>query len=154
MIADNLYSSHVDYGQLSPKLARALEWLKANDLTAFQPDQTVEIDAPRIKAGFQAYTTLPPEEAAFEAHRAFIDIQLIVEGRETIYWAPLARLPGIRTPYDYAKDIVYFDEPETSVALRLEAGDFVVLFPTDGHKPKCIATDPSPVRKVVVKVAV
>lgn len=154
MMMDNLYTSHVDYGQMSAKLDKAFAWLKSNDLTSIEPGQTVVVDAERISAQIQAYQSLHPKEMHFEAHRSYIDIQLVVSGRETIYWAPLARLPRINTPYNYDKDVVFFEDPEISVPLRLEAGDYAVFFPTDGHKPKCVVTEPESVTKIVVKVAV
>ena len=154
MIMDNLYSSHADYGNLSGKLARAFEWMKANDLKAIKPGQTIVVDGERISAQIQSYTTLQPGETRFEAHRLYIDIQIVVSGSETIYWAPLARLPRIETAYDYDKDVVFFHDAEVSVPLRLEAGDYAVFFPTDGHKPRCIASRAEQVGKIVMKIAV
>ena len=154
MIVDNLYSSHADYGLLNPKLARAFEWLKTNDVSEIEAGRSITVDGPRVTVQTQAYQTLKPEEARFEAHRAFIDIQLVVAGRETIYWAPLERLPEVAAAYDYEKDIVFFEEPRTSIALPLTAGDYAVFFPTDAHKPRCVVTQPESVRKIVVKVAV
>lgn len=154
MIMDNLYTSRVDYGQMSGKLDKAFAWLRANDLKSIEPGQTIVVDGERISAQIQAYRTLQPKEMRFEAHRCYIDIQLVVSGRETIYWAPLARLPKIDTPYNYDKDAVFFEDPEISVPLRLEAGDYAIFFPTDGHKPKCIVSQPESVAKIVMKVAV
>jgi len=154
MIMDNLYTSHADYGLMSAKLARAFEWLKANDLKEIEPGQRIAVDSPRISAQVQAYQTLEPKEVRFEAHRVYIDIQLVVSGRETIYWAPLARVPQISAAYDYDKDVVFFEEPEAAVALTMEAGDYAVFFPTDAHKPRCIAAQPENVQKIVMKVAV
>ncbi|MGM0674495.1 MAG: YhcH/YjgK/YiaL family protein [Spirochaetota bacterium] len=154
MIADNLYTSHVDYGLMNTKLAKALEWLRANDLRTIEDGQTIAVDGPRVSAIIQAYETLAPHEVRFEAHRAYIDIQLVVSGREAIYWAPLERMPHVSVPYDYDKDVVFFEEPEVAVALSLEAGDYAVFFPSDAHKPRCAAAQPEHVQKIVMKVAV
>ena len=154
MIMDNLYTSRTDYAHINPKLARAFEWLKSNDLKSLKPAQVITIDGDRINAQIQAYDTLKPEEMRFEAHRSYIDIQLVVSGSEVIYWAPLGRLKTIDTPYNYDRDLVFFKDPEIAVPLRLEAGDYVVLFPSDGHKPKCVSERQEKIQKIVVKVAV
>ncbi len=154
MILDNLTTTLTDYSAINPKIGRAIEWLKSRDLTELVPGQVIEIDGPRISAQIQAYSSIDPSEARFETHRLFIDIQVITSGQETIYWAPLSRLPEIHTPYDYEKDLIFYSDPSTTVPIHMEAGDFAIFFPSDGHKPKCFATGPEPVGKIVVKVAV
>ncbi len=154
MILDNLTTTLADYGAINPKIARAMEWLKSRDLAAIEPGQVITVDGERISAQIQSYTSIEPSEGLFEAHRLYIDIQVITSGRETIYWAPLARLPGVHTPYNYEKDLIFFNEPVAHVPLHLEAGDFAIFFPTDGHKPKCQVVGPERVGKIVVKVAV
>lgn len=154
MIMDNLYTSHVDYGEMSAKLDKAFAWLRANDLKSIKPGQKIVIDGERINAQIQAYETLQPHETRFEAHRSYIDIQIVVSGREIIYWAPLAALTEIDTPYNYEKDAVFFKDPQVSVPLTLQEGDYAVFFPTDGHKPRCVVAESEPVGKIVVKVAV
>lgn len=153
MIMDNLYTSHVDYGQMNAKLDKAFAWLKANDLKSIKPGQTIVVDGERISAQIQSYDSVKPNEIRFEAHRSYIDIQIVVTGREIIYWAPLARMTEIDAAYNYDKDVVFFKDPEIAVPLRLEEGDYAVFFPTDGHKPRCVVSESEPVGKIVVKVA-
>lgn len=153
MIMDNLYTTLADYGNISPKIARAIEWLKNNDLKNLEPGQTITVDGDRISAQIQAYDSITPEETKFEAHRLYIDIQIVLSGSETIFWAPLARTPKIMTPYNYDNDVVFFEDPEVSVPLRLDAGDFAIFFPSDAHKPRCIADKREKIGKIVVKVA-
>lgn len=38
-------------------------------------------------------TTMPTENAVFEAHRQYPDIQYLVKGHEVVGWAPLDTLP-------------------------------------------------------------
>ena len=154
MILDNIHTTLADYGAMSPKIARAVEWLKSRDLKSIEPGQVITVDGDRIKAQIQSYTTQAPSEGRFEAHRLFIDLQIIVSGQETIHWAPLARLPGVGTPYDYGNDLVFFQEPDWSVPIRMEEGDFAIFFPSDGHKPKCQVDAPATVGKIVIKIAV
>jgi len=91
-----------------------------------------------------------PEQAKLEAHRKFIDIQLVVSGCETMGWSPLSACSHEIAAYNPEKDIVFFsDTPSTYI--KVHPGECVVFFPTDGHAP-CMGE--GLIRKVVVKVLV
>jgi beta-galactosidase beta subunit len=88
-------------------------------------------------------------------------IQLILQGAETIYWAPAADLEP-DGEYDRAGDIRYFRDPgppsgaggaaPAMAPLRIHPGLFVLLYPEDAHKPGRIWGTPQRVRKAVLKV--
>lgn len=102
----------------------------------------------------QRYRTRPAAGLQLEAHRRYIDVQYLVEGREVIHWAPLATLTDVTLPYDAAKDAAFFAGTGGEVPLRLAAGQFAILFPDDAHAPCCAWDAPEDVLKVVVKVAI
>ena len=154
MIIDNLHNTQCDYGNMDGRLARAFAWLRSTDLKALKPDQAIPVEDRRIVAITQSYQTINPADAAFETHRAFIDIQIMVSGSEIMYWSPAAKLTKVKTPYNYEKDLVFFEEPEFSVPMPFHEGDFAVFFPSDGHKARCRLGEPAKVGKIVVKVAV
>jgi biofilm protein TabA len=90
----------------------------------------------------------------FEHHRRYIDIQFIVAGEEVIGWAPADRMQ-VTEAYDPEKDIAFGTVPAgEATPVRLAAGELAVLYPEDGHAPRLAAGRPSPVFKIVVKVAV
>ena len=96
----------------------------------------------------QEYQTQAVEGALFEFHRRYIDIQYVAQGSETIYFASLDRLKA--GEYEYEKD--YLPLGGSGSALALQAGDFAVFFPQDGHLPSRVTSDgPGTVRKIVVK---
>ena len=100
----------------------------------------------------QAYDTRPAAGGAWERHRRFADVQVILEGAETFGHA--ARRLERRTAYDAAADVEFFDADGDFTTL--EAGEFVVFFPGEAHMP-CLHADaarPAPVRKLVLKVPV
>ncbi len=99
----------------------------------------------------QEYTTIPWEECAFEAHDQYFDIQYVVSGRELFGYVKREDLKE-KAPYDSEKDLVFFEEPERSGQILLEAGDLAVVPPEDAHKPRCIAGEKCRVKKIVVKV--
>jgi len=148
MIVDLLANSHLYVG-LNPWIDRAFAYLRETDLAALEPGD-YEIDGKNIYARALTYTTRAPENGVWEAHRRYIDLQVMVEGAERICYAPLSRLaPGA---YDEAKDFWRLSGEGDSVTLP--NGSFMLLWPTDGHMP-CLAVDkPESIKKVVVKIAV
>ncbi len=102
-----------------------------------------------------AYTTKPPEEAVFEAHQKYIDIQALVAGEEAIEWAPANTL-RVQKPYDAENDCALFERLGPGPGrVEIRPGVFMVLFPNDAHAPGIAAGQtPQAVKKVVVKVPV
>jgi len=148
MIVDLLANSHLSRG-LSPKIDRAFVFLHETDLAALEPGD-YEIDGQRIYARALTYTTRLPEKGVWEAHRLYIDLQVMVQGAERICYAPLSRLtPGA---YDEAKDFWRLSGEGDSVTLP--EGSFMLLWPHDGHMPCLAVGEPEPIKKVVVKIAV
>jgi len=133
-------------------LERAFEYLARTDLSALPLGRT-DIEGDDVFVMISEAGTRPPDEVKFEAHRRFIDIQLVVRGQEAIGFAPVASLVTTE-PYDAAKDIEFFAAPRESATLALRAGDFAVFAPGDGHRPSLHLDGPHVSRKAVVKVSV
>jgi biofilm protein TabA len=133
-------------------LERAFEYLARTDLAALPLGRT-DIDGDDVYVMLSEAETKPPAEVRFEAHRRYIDIQLVVRGQEVIGIAPVASL-ATTDPYDAARDIEFFAEPPGSAAVELRAGDFAVFAPGDGHRPSLHLDGPHVSRKAVVKVSV
>jgi biofilm protein TabA len=148
MIVDLLANSHLYMG-LNPRIDRAFAYLRETDLSALEPGD-YEIDGKDIYARALTYTTRVPENGVWEAHRRYIDLQVMVEGAERICYAPLRRLTeGV---YDEAKDFLRLSGEGDSVTLP--EGSFMLLWPGDGHMPCLAVGEPEPIKKVVVKIAV
>jgi len=139
---------------MNPKFERALEFLRREGWRG-HPEGTIEIDGKNVYALLHAHVTQVPQGTVpFEGHRKYIDIQCVIEGKETIYWMPTQHLtPTI--PYDDAKDIWFSHTPRndaTKVVLSL--GILAIFFPEDAHATRQTAGQPVHVRKIIVKVAV
>ena len=148
MIIDLLANMYL-YEGLNPRIDRAFAYLRETDLAALEPGDYA-IDGKNIYARALTYTTRVPENGVWEAHRRYIDLQVMVLGDERVRYAPLSGLtPGA---YDEAKDFLRLSGEGDSITLP--SGSFMLLWPTDGHMP-CLAVDrPEPIKKVVVKIAV
>ncbi|MEG0071142.1 MAG: YhcH/YjgK/YiaL family protein [Raoultibacter sp.] len=135
---------------LSPRLHTAYAFLREADL-AHLPLGRAEIDGDDVFANVQEYETVPASDKELEAHRFYYDVQYVVSGEESFYYAPLAGLKQIGT-FDESSDFGLYKTPPVCSEIRMEAGDVVVVAPEDAHKPGCIGQASCAVRKVVVKV--
>jgi YhcH/YjgK/YiaL family protein len=133
-------------------LERPLEYLAATDLAALPLGRTT-IDGDDVYVLLSEAQTRPPEQVRFEAHRRYIDIQLVVRGQEAIGLAPVAALVTSE-PYDAARDVEFFEPPPQSETIDLREGDLAVFAPGDGHRPSLHLEGPHVTRKAVVKVTV
>jgi biofilm protein TabA len=133
-------------------LERAFEYLARTDLATLPLGRT-DIKGDDMYVTVSEAGTRAPEQVRFEAHRRYVDIQLVVRGQEAIGVAPAALLSTVE-PYDAAKDIEFFAEPPESVTLPLREGDFAVFAPGDAHRPSLHLDGPHVSRKAVLKVSV
>jgi YhcH/YjgK/YiaL family protein len=147
MIADTLGNAQL-YRGLSPRIARAFDYLRGADLRGTLG--TFAIDGDRLYAMVQEYETIPLALGCWEAHRRYIDLQYVVDGSERIGYAPISRLQA--GAYEPERDFLPLSGPGDF--LSLHPGDFMLLFPEDAHLPRIAIAAPAPVRKVVVKIAV
>jgi biofilm protein TabA len=97
-------------------------------------------------------TKLPAEHTAgYEAHRAFIDVQIVLDGQERIEVADTHSLVP-REAYDADRDVAFYEPPRYSTSVLLRPGQFVVLFPGDAHRPGLALDEPAGLVKAVAKL--
>lgn len=97
--------------------------------------------------------TRPANEAILESHRAYVDVHVVLDGRETIAIWPADRL-RIRTPYDDRQDVLFYDPPaDEGARLTLSPGFFAVFFPQDAHMTQLMDRRPAAVKKLVMKIS-
>ena len=151
MIFDDIHFRAM-YEDMHPGFRAAFDFLEK----AVQEDLPVgryEIDGDKIYASVQEYTPKRPEEARFEAHRRYIDIQYIQRGMELMILSSPAYAEPI-TEYDEEKDVIFFEEHAAPTMSMVNEGEFGIFFPWDVHKPSLTAIDdPEPVKKILVKIA-
>lgn len=108
----------------------------------------------KIYANVEEYSTKSHQACFFEAHKNYIDIQLLLKGVEridTIFNEGLA----IKEEYNPERDIVFFSDDRRDVhSIKLEPGVFAVLYPHEAHKPQMNFCGCENVKKVVLKIKV
>ncbi|GCF95084.1 hypothetical protein NRIC_29750 [Enterococcus florum] len=99
---------------------------------------------------FQEGETKPSQTAQFEAHRKYVDVQLVLSGNEYLAWSKLEDLTE-STAYDQEKDVQKFSGAEQHV-LKMTKGSAYICFPWDGHKAVFHIERPLNFRKAVIKL--
>ena len=139
------------YCQPGSRLHRALVY--ARDVARTATDGRMDIDGDRLYASVASYETGSREERRFEAHRKYIDVQVLLEGEEIIDVSLDKDLPAIEA-YDEKRDVMFLKPPQQVASLVMTPGCFGVFYPHDTHRPGCHLRDKRRVRKIVMKVAV
>jgi biofilm protein TabA len=151
MILDTLDQCST-YEAISPRLVKAFNFLR--QMTDQFPVGRHEIDGDDVYAMVQSFATTAVETRKYEAHRKYIDVQYLISGREVIYWAPLPLLTEVLMPFDEKQDAALYGLVPEGVPVPMRPGQFMILFPEDGHIPGCIHDSVCDLYKVVVKVRV
>jgi len=138
---------------MTSRMQKTLDYLRGGDWRGL-PDGKVQIDGDAVYALIQTYETIAtPETPRLEAHRRYIDVQFVADGKEVMGWALTDRLTEIE-PYDAAKDVWFGRIALDDLTLiHLSAEQLAIFYPTDAHLPKRTSRQVVTVKKIVVKVA-
>jgi biofilm protein TabA len=146
MILDTL-SNADKYRDLHPSFARAFDYIKSLNLEQLEVGK-YEIEGKDIHASVSLKDGYTTDEAKFEAHNNYIDIQVCPSGAETLGWKPKTGCTEIKTEYNPEKDVIFYsDKPDTY--FQFKAGQFAIFYPEDVHAPMIGV---GPIKKLVIKV--
>ena len=128
----------------------AVDFLMKSDLMKLSAGRH-EITTDGVFANVQEYET--KDEAKYECHRKYIDIQCVVSGTEHIYVANIGKVSDPVAEFIDKKDIQFFTTASEHTKVLAGKDSYVVLFPHEAHKP-CMNVDGqhSHIRKIVVKI--
>ena len=91
---------------------------------------------------------IPPEDGMIEAHRKYADMQIMLDGGESVYYRCI---DGLAEAVPYKDDIVFYENGGQPLAVP--KGTFYIVLPQDGHMPcRHINGQPGSYRKIVLKV--
>jgi YhcH/YjgK/YiaL family protein len=140
----------VSYFTHKERWDKAFAFLRENDLTKLEL-RRYDIDGNDLYAVVSEYLTKNEEDARYEAHRQYIDIQYVISGKELIGIAHASDIKEILEPYDFNKDIVFMTVNLINNS-PANPDRFFIFFPDDIHRPGLKDGENSIVRKIVVKV--
>ncbi len=147
MILDKIENLH-RYLNLHKGFGKAAEFLACKDLTTLSAGKH-EIDGLNVYAMVSVGPGRKKDEAKLEAHKNYIDIQLILSGTDEMGWKPSGSCRFPSSDYDAESDIRFFsDEPDAWFPVK--SGMFAIFFPDDAHLPLISS---GLIHKIVIKIA-
>lgn len=141
---------HLTTAGLARPLHDAILLALAENPADKQPD-SYPLDGERLFMNVMTLTTQPPQEKKAELHRAYIDIQLLLEGTETIHYG-LIDSAREREEWHQEQDYQLCKDIDNEQHITLEPGMFAIFLPGEPHKPGCHNTLRAPLKKVVIKL--
>ncbi|MBC7948814.1 MAG: YhcH/YjgK/YiaL family protein [Chitinophagaceae bacterium] len=139
------------YYHVHPLFEKAFAYIQSTNLETVEMGK-YEIEGDKLKAIFSNKKGMSATEsvAKFECHNNHIDIQLCINGEETMGWKPREQCKTENGPYNPEKDVqLYAEAPD--MYFKLTDGQFVIFFPEDVHAPMIGDTE---IKKLVIKVKI
>ena len=138
------------YRGISKLLDKGFDFLRSADLSALPLGKTV-IEGDDVYCNHFTYTTAPlAPDSLWEAHTRYLDLHIVLSGRERVGLAPIEALEEVEVRAD-EDSVLYHGAPRN--ILTLEEGWFLLVFPGEGHLPKLVAEAPEPIDKLVLKIS-
>lgn len=88
------------------------------------------------------------EDGELEAHKKYIDIQVVLSGTEIFRCSPVSKCKNISKSYDDRSDILFYKDKPTIEYVANE-GMMSIFFPQDAHAP---LIGNGKVHKIIIKV--
>lgn len=139
--------------RLPSAIEQALDFLRNTDFRTLEPG-VVEIDGKNIFAQIIDMTTRDAAENRPEVHRRYLDIQFLAWGEEKIGVAIDTGNNQISESLLEQRDIIFYHDSEHESFIEMIPGNYALFFPQDVHPPGCNKSIATPIRKIVVKVAI
>lgn len=149
MIVDTLANAS-KYFSAHPLFAKAFEYISQADLANAADGKSDITDGLKAIYSNSPGKTKEASLSKFECHNKNIDIQVCINGLETIGWKPREKCITPNGDYNAEKDVrFYSDSPDTF--FQLTNGQFAIFFPEDVHAPMIGEGN---IKKLVVKVRI
>ncbi|EKN65235.1 hypothetical protein BABA_21361 [Neobacillus bataviensis LMG 21833] len=145
----NHISQYNSYKGINEKFDKAFEYIQNTNVDHLEPG-SYELEGEELFLNVVEYETKNAEERVWESHKKYIDIQIILEGKEFIGYELFDRMT-IKEDYNEENDI-YFLEGNLQSRVLLQKGDFIICYPQDAHMAGMMVNGQEKVRKAVFKV--
>lgn len=138
------------YSFLRQRDREALEYAARNALEELAPGRH-DVDGDRLYFNLAEYETKLPEEGFWEAHRQYVDIHVMLRGKEKIFVNFINRMQA--GEFEADKDYLPLEGSESGYVL-LREGDFLICCPEDAHMTGIMTEQKEPIKKAIFKVRI
>ena len=135
------------YASLQHLLPQLFAYVKSHDLL-HTPMGKIVLDGDKLFINNVNPECLSEEKQVLEVHRRYIDVHILLEGKERVGWRNTDDCKELAHPYDEGGDFAtFFDKPTTYIDMM--PNDFLIVFPEDAHAP---IIGSGKIRKAIAKV--
>lgn len=146
MIVSNLQNSE-RIESLHPLFKQLFDYVKTHDLLHTECGR-IELAGDDLFINNVNPTCVSASDQVLEVHRDYIDVHILLEGKERIGWKALEDVTDLKQAYQKEGDCaLYSDTPTSFVDLLPE--QFLIVFPEDPHAP---VIGEGKIRKLIGKV--
>ena len=149
MIFGNL-NNLVEFPFLEEKVKECFVYAKSHDLVSYEKGSH-EIDGERLFVNIVEYTTTTPEERFWEAHKNYLDVHVMLRGTEQI---DVNFIQNMEIKEFVAEEDFLPMEGEKNSSVILRDNDFLICYPSDGHRTAVAVNEPQTIKKAIFKVRV
>lgn len=132
---------------LHPAFATLFDFIGKNDLLSM-PLGRIEVDGDNLFINNINPECVTAEKQVLEMHRDYIDVHIMLDGKERIGWKSLSDIEHITKEYDAEADCALSDDKPTSY-VDLLPGQMCIVWPEDPHAP---VIGLGKIRKAIAKV--
>ena len=139
-----------EYPFLDEQIKACFAYAQAHDLSQYETGSH-EMDGQQLFVNIVEYTTTTPENRFWEAHRQYLDLHLMLHGTEQI---DLNFIQNMQMKDYVEKDDFVPMDGEKNSSVVLCDGDFLICYPSDGHRTAVAAGEPGSLKKAIFKIRI
>lgn len=139
-----------EFPYLEDAVKECFAYAKEHDLLSYEKGSH-EIDGERLFVNIVEYTTTTPENRFWEAHKNYLDLHLMLRGTEQIDGN---FIQNMEQKEFVEKDDFLPLEGEKNSSVILRDGDFLICYPSDGHRTAVAVDAPETIKKAIFKVRI
>lgn len=139
-----------EYPFLEEQIKECFNYAKEHDLMSYEKGSH-EIDGDRLFVNVVEYTTTTAEERFWEAHRQYLDLHLMLRGTEQI---DLNFIQNMDVKEFVEKDDFLPMDGEKNSSVILRDGDFLICYPSDGHRTAVAVDGSETIKKAIFKIRI
>lgn len=139
-----------EYPFLEEQIKECFNYAKEHELMSYEKGSH-EIDGDRLFVNVVEYTTTTAEERFWEAHRQYLDLHLMLRGTEQI---DLNFIQNMDVKEFVEKDDFLPMDGEKNSSVILRDGDFLICYPSDGHRTAVAVDGPETIKKAIFKIRI
>lgn len=139
-----------EYPFLEEQIKECFAYAREHELVSYEKGSH-EIDGDCLFVNVVEYTTTTAEERFWEAHRQYLDLHLMLRGTEQI---DLNFIQNMDVKEFVEKDDFLPMDGEKNSSVILRDGDFLICYPSDGHRTAVAVDGPETIKKAIFKIRI